>query len=82
MDVLDQSVAPGVSAMNPEGLSVGTAATPLRSLARIPSLRCLDFMELNPAHDDNGRTARVAAHLFLIALSGLALGPLAQDRSP
>ena len=82
MDVLDQSIAPGVSAMNPDGLTVGMAAKALLGITRISSLRCLDFMELCPPHDDRGRTARVAAHLFLIALSGLMQGPLAQERSP
>lgn len=82
LDVLDQSIAPGVSAMNPDGLTVGTAAKALLGITRIASLRCLDFMELSPPHDDRGRTARVAAHLFLIALSGLLQGPLAQERSP
>lgn len=82
IDVLDQSIAPGVSAMNPDGLTVGMAAKALLGITRIPSLRCLDFMELCPPHDDRGRTARVAAHLFLIALSGLMQGPLAQERSP
>jgi arginase family enzyme len=82
IDVLDQSIAPGVSAMNPDGLTVGMAAKALLGITRISSLRCLDFMELCPPHDDRGRTARVAAHLFLIALSGLMQGPLAQERSP
>jgi arginase family enzyme len=35
-------------------------------------------MELCPAHDEQGRTARVAAHLFLHAMMGLRLGPLMQ----
>ncbi len=74
MDVLDQSIAPGVSAMNPCGLSVEKAATALALISRIPSLRCLDFMELSPPHDDQGRTARVAAHLFLTVLMVLSQG--------
>jgi arginase family enzyme len=69
LDVLDMSVAPGVSAPNPCGVDVGTAAIAIARIAGHPSLRCLDFMELNPFHDEQGRTARVAAHLFLRALA-------------
>lgn len=76
MDVLDQSVAPGVSAMNPCGISVDTACKALAAITRNPSLCCLDFMELCPPHDEGGRTARVAAHLFLVALAGFAQGAL------
>jgi arginase family enzyme len=35
-------------------------------------VRCFDLMELNPRHDVGGRTARVAAHLFLTFLAGFA----------
>lgn len=76
LDVLDQSVAPGVSAMNPNGISIDTACKALAAITRNPSLCCLDFMELSPPHDEGGRTARVAAHLFLVALAGLAQGAL------
>ncbi len=81
LDVLDQSIAPGVSAMNPCGISVATASKALAAITRNPSLCCLDFMELSPPHDEGGRTARVAAHLFLVALAGLMQGPLCHDNS-
>ncbi len=80
MDVLDQSVAPGVSAMNPCGISVDTASKAIAAITRNPSLCCLDFMELSPPHDEGGRTARVAAHLFLVALAGLMQGALCCDK--
>ena len=83
LDVLDGACAPGVSAVNPAGISVQDAARAVFLVAGDPRLRCLDFMELCPPHDDQrppgevaGRTARVAAHLFLHALMGLAMGPL------
>ncbi|MFO0831490.1 MAG: formimidoylglutamase [Phycisphaerales bacterium] len=85
LDVLDASHAPGVSAVNPAGISVRQAARAVMLVASDPRLRCMDFMELCPAHDEphdhanpgSGRTARAAAHLFLHALMGLTLGPLA-----
>ncbi|MFO0857925.1 MAG: arginase family protein [Phycisphaerales bacterium] len=80
LDVLDQSVAPGVSAMNPCGISVDTASKAIAAITRNPSLCCLDFMELSPPHDEGGRTARVAAHLFLVALAGLMQGALCCDK--
>jgi len=38
----------------------------------LDAVRCFDLMELNPAHDPDGRTARAAAHLFLSFLQGFA----------
>lgn len=72
LDVLDASHAPGVSAMNPAGWSVRDAERVCLELGRSPRVRCMDFMELNPEHDVAGRTARVAAHLFLTFLRGFA----------
>ena len=78
MDCLDAAFAPGVSALNPAGVGVRSAARAVFMVASDPRLRCMDFMELCPAHDEQGRTARVAAHLFLHAMMGLRLGPLMQ----
>lgn len=78
MDCLDAAFAPGVSALNPAGVDVRSAARAVFMVASDPRLRCMDFMELCPAHDEQGRTARVAAHLFLHAMMGLRLGPLMQ----
>jgi formiminoglutamase len=72
LDVLDASVAPGVSAMNPCGWSVQRAAEWVEVLAASKRVHCLDFMELCPPHDEQGRTARVCVRLFLHALRGLA----------
>lgn len=76
LDCLDASHAPGVSAPNPAGMTVREAARRMFIAASDPRLRCLDIMELCPTHDQDGRTARAAAHLFLHALMGLRLGPL------
>ncbi len=72
LDVLDSAHAPGVSALNPAGLSVAAASEELAHLAASPRLRGFDIMELNPAHDIGGRTARAAAHLFLTVLRAIA----------
>jgi formimidoylglutamase len=72
LDVLDAAFAPGVSALNPCGLCPSHLAGPLRALGRDPRVRCFDIMELNPLHDQEGRTAKVAAHLFLCFLCGFA----------
>lgn len=72
LDVLDAAHAPGVSAANPAGWTVREAETWVRACGADERVRCFDLMELNPAYDPDGRTARVAAHLFLTFLAGFA----------
>lgn len=72
MDFIDAAFAPGVSAANPCGWSSIEAQEWLRSAVGYDTLRCLDIMELNPAHDEGGRTARLAARLLLTALKAIA----------
>jgi formimidoylglutamase len=72
LDVLDAAHAPGVSALNPAGWSVRKAETWVRACGDDRRVRCFDLMELNPRFDADGRTARVAAHLFLTFLAGYA----------
>jgi formiminoglutamase len=72
LDVLDGAHAPGVSAVNVAGWSVTKAEEWVLALGRERRVRCFDIMELNPAFDPDGRTARAAAHLFLAFLRGLA----------
>lgn len=72
LDVLDAAHAPGVSALNPAGWNVREAEAWVRACGADPRVRCFDLMELNPAHDPDGRTARAAAHLFLSFLQGFA----------
>lgn len=68
LDVIDQAHAPGVSALNPNGWTPPLAEAWVAAAGRNPRVRCFDIMELNPVHDDNGRTARLAAHLLLVFL--------------
>ncbi|MEM7621668.1 MAG: arginase family protein [Planctomycetota bacterium] len=72
MDVIDQAYAPGVSAMNPCGMTPGMAKRWARSAGRCPRVRCFDIMELSPPLDPTGRTARLAAAVFLAFLRGVA----------
>jgi len=75
LDVLDAAHAPGVSALNPAGWNVREAEAWVRACGADPRVRCFDLMELNSAHDPDGRTVRVAAHLFLSFLQGFASRP-------
>jgi formimidoylglutamase len=75
LDVLDGAHAPGVSALNPSGWSVPDAERWVSLCGANRAVRCFDIMELNPAHDVDARTARIAAHLFLTFLLGFAKRP-------
>jgi len=72
LDCLDASVAPGVSAPCPMGLSLPVVAQIAAQAGRCREVRHFDLMELSPPHDDDGRTARVAAMLFLHFVSGFS----------
>ncbi len=71
LDVLDSAHAPGVSALNPCGATPCQVGAWIDAVSRDPAVRCFDIMELNPSHDADGRTARLAAHMFLRFLRGL-----------
>jgi len=72
MDVVNAAEAPGVSAPNPLGLS-GAELCELATLAGAePRTRIVEFTEVNPAFDIDGRTARLAAAAiwhYLVALA-------------
>lgn len=72
LDALDMSAAPGVSAPCPAGLSPGEMCAAVRTLGRCGRVVSFDLMELSPPHDEGGRTARLAARLFLEFCSGVA----------
>lgn len=71
LDAVDASAAPGVSALNPCGLSPREADRFAETVGWWPELRGFDIMELSPPHDEQGRTARLAARLFLTLLMSL-----------
>ena len=75
LDVIDQSFAPGVSAMNPSGWTPAHTENWVTAVGRRGDVRCFDIMELSPPHDESGRTARLAARMFLAFLRGLSERP-------
>jgi formiminoglutamase len=72
LDVLDMAYAPGVSAPNPSGWCPALAERLVFACGADPRVRSFDLMELSPPQDEGGRTARLAAHLFLTFLHGFA----------
>lgn len=82
LDVLDAAYAPGVSATNPCGLTPRQVARYVHAAGRSPAVRCFDVMELCPAHDEGGRTARVAARMVLEFLRGVAERVAAEGAKP
>jgi hypothetical protein len=80
LDVIDQSFAPGVSAANPSGWSPARAENWARAAGRNPDVLAFDIMELCPRHDQESRTARLAARIFLAFLQGMAERPAARSR--
>lgn len=72
LDVIDQAHAPGVSAMNPAGWSPQLACAWCLAAGAHRNVVGFDLMELSPANDPTGRTARLAARLLLEFLAGYA----------
>ena len=72
LDVIDQSAAPGVSAMNPAGWRSSTVARWAHAAGRRSSVRCFDIMELSHPYDEHGRTGRLAVRLFCEFLRGVS----------
>ncbi|MEX2470910.1 MAG: arginase family protein [Gemmatimonadota bacterium] len=75
LDAIDVAHAPGVSATNPAGLDVRTVTAIAERAGRSPAVGHFDLMELSPPHDTDGRTARLAALLFLHFVAGFAQRP-------
>ncbi|WLT31926.1 formimidoylglutamase [Geothrix sp. PMB-07] len=65
LDAFEAAHTPGVSAVNPWGLTADAGLAMARAFGACPSVACLDLMELAPPLDPDGRTSRFAA--FLVA---------------
>lgn len=63
LDVLPAAVAPGVSAPSARGVPLEVLEPIVDMVATSDKLRLADIAELNPSHDIDQRTARVAARL-------------------
>lgn len=74
LDAVD--AAPGVSAPGVGGLPVAVWLRAAEACGRSAHVRSVDVVELNPAHDADGRTAVLAALTVWHVLRGLAARPL------
>ncbi|HUF25953.1 MAG TPA: formimidoylglutamase [Gemmatimonadaceae bacterium] len=72
LDAVDQASAPGVSAPAADGLRVEQWLAAAALAGRAGAVRSCDVVELNPALDRDGRTARLAALTVWRILHGLA----------
>lgn len=72
LDGFDGAQVPGVSAINPMGIPVPGGCHLAEAAGAEPRVRHFDLMELSPPHDPSGRSARVAALLFLSFIAGFA----------
>ncbi|MDT8893817.1 formimidoylglutamase [Halomonas sp. I1] len=71
LDVLPAAEAPGVSAPAARGVPLALLEPLVETVRDSGKLRLADLAELNPDHDIDGRTARVAARLVhLLTLNG------------
>ncbi|MCY1533055.1 Formimidoylglutamase [compost metagenome] len=71
IDVLPACEAPGVSAPAARGVPLALLEPLLERLRDSGKLRLADLAEINPCHDIDSRTARVAARLIhLLSLTG------------
>ncbi len=71
LDSIDASSAPGVSAPSPFGFLPMHATLLAQEAGRNSAVRHFDIMELNPDFDVDGRTARLAALIFINFLAGM-----------
>lgn len=72
LDVLQQAWAPGVSAPGAAGSGPDLIGRAARALGSRPAVTSIDVVELNPRHDENGDTARLAAWIVWKFLEGLS----------
>ena len=70
IDVADPSDAPGVDTPVPHGLNSEVLRRSMKRIANHGGLIAMDLVEVNPVFDDAGRTAKLAAELASIAISG------------
>jgi formiminoglutamase len=72
VDAFASAYAPGVSAPAADGLSPADVASILRDASESGKLRAFDIVELNPAYDVDGRTAKLTAVMAYEVVTGLA----------
>lgn len=72
LDVLDQSIAPGVSAPGIGGMTLEGASEFVLRVAADPRTAGMDLIECAPNLDPSGNTARAAAYLVAVFMGGVA----------
>lgn len=70
MDVVRVADAPGVSAPNPLGISGAELCALAGFAGSLPNTRLVEFTEVNPVYDLDGRTCRLTAVAIWHVLSG------------
>ena len=75
LDAIRAADAPGVSALAPWGLDAGAALAIAKACGACPAVAAFDLMELAPALDRDGQTAKLAATLAAAFLEGIASRP-------
>jgi formiminoglutamase len=73
MDAVDQAYAPGVSAPATDGLSSDEWLKYAFRIAQQPNLTSFDLVEVNPIHDRDRQTVRLAALTIWQILLGLSM---------
>jgi formiminoglutamase len=69
LDVLDQSIMPGVSATNPNGLLLHELTDIIEKIMTTNTVTSLDLVELNPLTDLNSMSAKRAAYLVYFVIN-------------
>jgi arginase family enzyme len=64
MDVVDPAFAPGVSYIEPCGMSSRELIYFVQRLKKLPNLKAMDIVEVSPAQDINNMTSKLAAKLI------------------
>jgi formimidoylglutamase len=72
MDAVSSAYAPGVSAPASDGFTASEAVSMVLEAARHPAFKMFDVVEVNPEHDVDGRTAKLASTLIATAIRGIA----------
>jgi formiminoglutamase len=72
VDVLDRVFAPACRGSRPGGLTVRQLSEGVAMCAAHPSVKAMDFVEVDPTADVNHQTLDVLAHLLLTAAAGYA----------
>lgn len=69
MDVMDKSLAPGVSAVNGNGLTMSQLQSILKPIITSNKMVSIDIAEVNPSYDVGKKTVRLASDICLLVIA-------------